>query len=368
MLQVFALTLFVILCLILIGRALQLREMLFGMELGLAETGLLFLYLSPTFIQLAAPISCMIAIFIVYLRLENDKEMMAVRAAGISLYQVIPAPILLAFLIMISTLFVSIYGISWGMESFRNTLLDVASNRAKIVVQPGIFNKDIPGFVLYAKTVDPLSGLMKDVVLQTNDEEKQNAENTNHLRQTTILSPEGNINIDRQNGQILFLLKEGKIYSAQNKQSTVLNFREYIVTLPLSMLFKGLDLGPVAPKEMSFLELLSLDHSSFLGTNNRMAYKILIERHKRIVFPFACLVLGLLAIPIAAACSGIKKQQGLGIALIIFMVYYGFLSVGISTGEKGKLNPYIGIWLPNLFFFILAFVGIRYYAKDGTRG
>ncbi len=366
MLQVFVLTLFVILCLILIGRALQLREMLFGMELSLLETGLLFLYLSPTFMQLAAPISCMIAIFIVYLRLENDREMMAVRAGGVSLYQIMPAPTLLALLIMSATLFVSLYGISWGMMGFRNTLLDVASNRAKIVVQPGIFNKEIPGFVLYAKTVDPLSGLMNDVVLQTNDEVESQEQSSQ--RQTTILSPEGNINIDRVNGQILFLLKDGKIYSAQEKQSTVLNFREYIVTLPLSVLFKGLDLGPIAPKEMSFEHLLALDHTSFLPDNKRMAYKILIERHKRIVFPFACFVLGLLAIPIAAACAGIKKQQGLGIALLIFMVYYGFLSVGISVGEKGELNPYVGIWLPNLFFFILAFLGIRHFANACTRG
>ncbi len=365
MLQVFVLTLFVILCLILIGRALQLREMLFGMELSLLETGLIFLYLSPTFVQLAAPISCMIAIFIVYLRLENDREMMAVRAGGVSLYQIMPAPTLLALLVMSATLFVSLYGISWGMMGFRNTLLDVASNKAKIVVQPGIFNKEIPGFVLYAKTVDPLSGLMKDVVLQTNEEE--NIQDSSQ-RQTTILSPEGNINIDRQNGQILFLLKEGKIYSAQEKQSTVLNFREYIVTLPLSVLFKGFDLGPIAPKEMSFDTLISLDHLSYLQDNKRMAYKILIERHKRIVFPFACFVLGLLAIPIAAACAGIKKQQGLGVALLIFMVYYGFLSVGISVGEKGELNPYIGIWLPNLFFFILALLGIRHFASACTKG
>ncbi len=367
MLQVFLLTLFVILCLILIGRALQLREMLFGMELSLAETGLLFVYLTPTFVQLAAPISCMIAIFIVYLRLENDREMTAVRAAGISLYQIIPAPICLAFLVMCATLAVSLYGISWGMMGFRDTLLDVASNKAKIVVQPGIFNKEIPGFVLYAKNVDPLSGLMTDVVLQTNDEQKDN-DNNQLKRQTTILSPEGNINIDRNNGQILFLLKNGKIYSAEQKQSTVLNFREYIVTLPLNVLFKGLDLGPVAPKEMSFNQLISLDYVSFIGTNNRMAYKILIERHKRIVFPFACFVLGLLAIPIAAACSGIKKQQGLGVALLIFMVYYGFLSVGISIGEKGQLNPYLGIWLPNLFFFLLALFGINYYAKACSKG
>ncbi len=385
--QVFVLTLFVILCLILMGRALQLRELLFGLELGLGDTLMLFVYMSPTFLQLAAPIACMISIFIVFLRLESDREMMALKAGGLSLYQLLPAPVIVSSLVTAITLYLAIFGISWGMYSFRDTILEVASERAKIVVQAGVFNKDIPGFVLYAKNVDPLTGFMNQVLvndsntidissaatnLETSsdnlDNSKKNNVNTDTKNITTILAPEGFIEIDKERSELLFLLKDGKIYSAEDKTSTILSFREYIVSIPLSNVFAGLDLGPVKPKEMSLKELNELPVDLIRQEDTRLANKILIERHKRFIFPFACFVLGLLAIPISIACSGVKKQQGLGIALLVFIVYYGFLSTGISLGEGGDLNPYLGIWLPSFVFIALALFGIYRYNNVSNKG
>lgn len=368
--QVFILTLFVILCLILMGRALQLRELLFGLELSLTDTLLLFVYMSPTFLQLAAPISCMLAIFIVFLRLESDREMIALKAGGVSLYQLLLSPILFALCAGLMTLFLAFYGISWGMNNFRNTIIDVATNRAKIVIQAGVFNKDIPGFVLYAKQVDPISGFMSQVLVQDSslalDDDAHT--NENNTFDTTILAPEGHIDTDREKGDLLFLLKNGKIYSSEHDSSNILRFREYIVRIPLNNVFSGLDLGPIEPKEMSFEELLALSPDEVRQKSEKVANKLIIERHKRLVFPFACFVLGLLSIPMSIACAGVNKQQGLGLALLLFIVYYGFLSTGISIGEKGKLDPYIGIWLPNLFFIIVAMLGIRHYANAITKG
>ncbi len=363
--QVFILVLFVILALILMGRALQLRELLFGLELSLIDTVLLFVYMAPTFLQLAAPIACMISVFIVFLRLETDREMVAIRAGGVSLYQVLSAPILASILVTGLTFYLAIYGISWGMYKFRDTVIEVASDRAKIVVQPGVFNKDIPGFILYAKNVDPVSGFMSQVLVQ-DASTLSSGEKKNQM--TTILAPEGNIDTDKGRGELLFLLKNGKIYSAQDKDSTILNFKEYIVRIPLGSVFAGLDLGPVKPKEMSLTELRALNVAEIRLKDDRLANKVVIEQHKRFIFPFSCLVLGLLAVPMASACAGVKKQQGLLIALLAFVVYYGFLSTGISMGERSGLDPYLGIWLPTSCFILLTICGIFYFNNSAGKG
>ncbi len=412
--QVFALTLFVVLCLILLGRGLKLRELLFGLDVSLFDTVMLFVYMAPTFLQLSAPISCMLAVFITFSRYESDREMTALRAGGISLYQLLPMPILFSCFVSLFTLWVAVYGISWGMYSFRDTIIEIATTRAKVVVQPGIFNKDIPGIVLYAKQVDPLSGFMSQVLVRdtsfspSKDEEDndytdddfdgENIHTSPFIAEgITILAPEGNISIDNTLGDLLFLLKDGKIYSTEEKKSTTINFREYIVRIPLASIFEGFDLDPVQPEEMSFNELREfsmedyrIKQKQFYGetlekmtANNRIdekrlndilidaerfINKIIVEQHKRFVFPFACFVLGLLATPMAIACSGAKKQLGLAIAMSAFIFYYGILSMGINMGISGQLNPYIGIWLPNVFYILLALFAIYYYNNISYKG
>ncbi len=355
--QVFLLTLFVILCLILLGRALQLRDLLFGLEFGLIDTFMLFVYLSPTFLQMAAPIACMISVFIVFLRLDTDREMTALKAGGISLYQLLPAPILLAFLVSLATLYLAIYGISWGMYSFRDSIMDVATNRAKVVVQPGIFNKEIPGFVLYAKNVDPLNGSLSGVLVRNT----QSSSSDSLPFSTTTLAPEGQLEVDRENRELLFLLKDGNIYANDDKRSTTLSFEEYIVRIPLNEVFKGLDLGEVSPNEMSFQELIEISPTDPRMEDSFFANRIMIEKHSRFVFAFMCFVLSLLAVPLASACSGVKKQLGLAIAFSVFILYYGLITLGINFGKNVALDPLLGVWLPNLVFLALSIFMIRHY-------
>ncbi len=364
---VFLLSLFIIISLILLGRTLQLRDLLFGLEFGLLDTVLLFVYMTPTFLQMATPIASMISIFIVFLRLENDREMTALKAGGISLYQILPAPLLLSVIAALGTLYLAIYGISWGMYAFRDTIMDVATNKAQIVVQPGVFNKDIPGFVLYAKQVDPLNSSMSEVLVQNSTVSNSNTDsetNTSSLASNTLtLAPEGKVDVDREKGNLLFLLKDGKIYTNDDKEATILSFKEYIVRIPLSSVFKGFDLGEVKPKEMSFKEIIEMDENDPRMQEELFANRIKVEKHKRFVFAFACIVLALIAVPLSIACSGVKKQLGLLIAFVIFIFYYGLLTVGISFAENSGLNPFIGIWLPNIFFLFMALLLLRHYTN-----
>ena len=91
----------------------------------------------------------------------------------------------------------------------------------------------------------------------------------------------------------------------------------------------------------------------------RMARKIDVERHKRFVFPLACIVLCIFVIPIATSFQGLKQQTGVLMALLLFLTYYSFLMLGISLGESGDLSPKIGLWVPNAIFLMLGLYGMR---------
>ena len=349
--KTFLLSASVLLLFILLGRALQLRDMLMGLELSVFDTLKLFGYLSPFFLLIICPIACMLAVFLTFLRMSTDRELVALKAGGVSLYQMLPAPLVFSVLCTGIGFFISLHLQAWGMSNFRAEVLSIASSSARIVVQPGVFNKDIPNMVMFARKADPLSGTMADVMVEDRRSKKN---------RMTILAPEGDIDADYESGEILFLLRDGRSYTENDKTMTVMGFKEYAVRFSIDSLFKGVDMGPVKPKEYSWERLYDYENQKKLSKRDpRMARKIEVERHKRFVFPIACMVLCIFVIPIATSFQGLKQQTGVLMALLLFLTYYSFLMLGISLGESGDLSPKIGLWVPNAVFLLLGLYGMR---------
>ena len=349
--KTFLLSASVLLLFILLGRALQLRDMLMGLELSVFDTLKLFGYLSPFFLLIICPIACMLAVFLTFLRMSTDRELVALKAGGVSLYQMLPAPLFFSVLCTGIGFFISLHLQAWGMSNFRAEVLSIASSSARIVVQPGVFNKDIPNMVMFARKADPLSGTMADVMVEDRRSKKN---------RMTILAPEGDIDADYESGEILFLLRDGRSYTENDKTMTVMGFKEYAVRFSIDSLFKGVDMGPVKPKEYTWERLYDYENQKKLSKRDpRMARKIEVERHKRFVFPIACMVLCIFVIPIATSFQGLKQQTGVLMALLLFLTYYSFLMLGISLGESGDLSPKIGLWVPNAVFLLLGLYGMR---------
>ena len=349
--KTFVLSASVLLLFILLGRALQLRDMLMGLELSVFDTLKLFGYLSPFFMLIICPIACMLAVFLTFLRMSTDRELVALKAGGVSLYQMLPASLFFSLLCTGFGFFISLHLQAWGMSNFRAEVLSIASSSARIVVQPGVFNKDIPNMVMFARKVDPLSGTMADVMVE--DRRSQN-------NRMTMLAPEGNLDADYESGEIIFLMKNGRSYTEKDGAMTVMGFKEYAVRLSIDSLFKGVDIGQVKPKEYSWERLYDYENQKKLSKRDpRMARKIEVERHKRFVFPIACMVLCIFVIPIATSFQGLKQQTGVLMALLLFLTYYSFLMMGISLGESGDLSPNLGLWVPNAVFLGLGLYGMR---------
>ena len=130
--NLFVLAVGVLLTLILISRAVQMRELFLGLDLGILDTVLLFGYMTPLFLMLVIPIACMLSVFLTFLRMSTDRELVALRAGGINIYQMLPAPLLFSVICMLLTLWVSLHWLAWGMGHFRETILEIANTRARV--------------------------------------------------------------------------------------------------------------------------------------------------------------------------------------------------------------------------------------------
>ena len=334
-----------LLSLVLIGRGLQLRDVFFGADLGFTDILLLFFYLSPLFLFMIMPIAVMLSVFLTFLRVNADNELIALKSSGISLRQLLPAPLVFCALCALLALFISMFAISWGMGNFRSTIMDIAQTRARLVLQPGVFNKDIPGITIFARQADLDSGKIRQVLVEDRTREKSSV---------IILAPKGNIVTDEERGEIIFQLFNGRLYRTAENQLSVMGFGEYEVRLDLSQLFKDVKLGGVVAKEMSWAQLSDIAAGKG-GPKWSLdeVRKVVAEMHKRWVFPVACIILGFLALPLACYFEGLNRQYGIVIVLLVFLGYYSLVYVCMSVTYNPNLPVWPALWAPNALFAAL---------------
>jgi len=339
-----------LLVLILVGRMLQLREMLLSQNLGPLDVLRLFFYLSPMFMHLLAPIACMLSVFLTFLRMSSDRELTALKASGVSLYQLLAAPMAFSILCACFSLYIAVYGLSWGMEHFKLSLLEFARTKTKLSLQSGVFNQEFPGLTIYAQQVDLDSGDIRFVFVQ----DKTSRDFTN-----VVVAPEGVISTDPVKEQLLVQFRNGRIFRREGEKLDILQFGTYSVRLPLGNMLTSMGFKGTSPKELSFARLLEYDNDPKLlkEFDQTRARRVKVEIQKRLALPLACVVLGLFSVPIACVFRALKQQHGLVLALGVFLVYYSMLSVAESLGESRLIPPFIAVWTPNVLF---AFAGVAF--------
>ena len=89
----------------------------------------------------------------------------------------------------------------------------------------------------------------------------------------------------------------------------------------------------------------------------------LLARHKRWSLPLSTFILTLLAV----SASSFKRREGMGLNLAFgiitafaFVFFDKFFSVMVSNSG---LSPFLGAWIPNLIFLILAIYFLKYAKK-----
>ena len=105
-------------------------------------------------------------------------------------------------------------------------------------------------------------------------------------------------------------------------------------------------------RHLTFSELRQAMAAARSGSKeySRLSY----EFHRRLSLPFACIVLGFLAAPLSVQSRSGSRFSGVVLGILLFLLYYVFISGAKTLGEEGSYPPAVGLWLPNVIFSILA--------------
>jgi LPS export ABC transporter permease LptG len=72
--------------------------------------------------------------------------------------------------------------------------------------------------------------------------------------------------------------------------------------------------------------------------------------HRKIAFPFVTVVMTLLAVPFAVSTGRRGALYGIGIGIVMAIVYWIALSVFGALGAGGAMPPALAAWAPNILF------------------
>lgn len=140
---------------LLTGRIVQLMELFVNKGVPLGYILRLLYLLLPSFMVLTIPMATLLSVLLAFNRLSSDNEITALKASGVSLYQMIPPVLVFAVATYVATTFLSLYSVPRANEGSRALLYEVASSKANAGIREKMFNDDFEGLVLYVEEIKP---------------------------------------------------------------------------------------------------------------------------------------------------------------------------------------------------------------------
>ncbi len=250
-------------------------------------------------------------------------------------------PPVLVFCVMGAVLscLITVYGMPWGTVSMKELTFQVAASHVDAGLKERTFNDSFKDVMLYINKIDLKKKILMDVFIE--DKRSQNIV-------STVMAPKGRMFAEPD--KLLFHLKlyQGTInqVNLENRSAHSINFDSYDVNLDFKKSFTASKGGPEDEDEMSFGDLRQ--YLKTFPQKNEQYYTALIELHKKFSIPFACVALGILAVPLGIQSESAKRSTGLGLGMVFFLIYYIMLSAGSVFGEAGVYPPVVGMWVPNI--------------------
>jgi len=162
--------------------------------------------------SLAMPLSTMLASIMTMGNLGENNELLAMKAAGISLQRIIrPLMILIVFVVCIGTFFIANNFVPYANLQIRVLLYDISKKRSEIKVPSGVFYDGIQDIALYVDKQDE-SGLMHGLMLYDHRDKKGNT--------SVTVAKSGRIRLTENKQHIMFSFYDGYTYEEGERKST----------------------------------------------------------------------------------------------------------------------------------------------------
>ena len=378
-----------------------------------------YLFLNLAWIvALAVPMAVLIASLMTFGRLSEDNEITAMRAAGISFLKIIRPGLIFGTIVCILLLYFNNFILPEMNFKARILSGDIYRKRPVMSIDPGHFIGDLPdyGMIIGGKTGEIMENVR---IFSKNSRDKQTSiysktgqleaigneliltlyngeiheldiKDFGEYRRIQFSKHKINIPVDdlllmrrdtsnRTDREMTIPMMFERKQSYQNRinsvwkrmrnnqfktvgdssvsktlKKTLSDLSDYQEGVEQDTSLSQIQINTLK-RNIKTLERQMTNEFNLLNSYQKSINKYGVEIHKKFSLPVACILFVLLGAPLGVLARKGGFIVGISLSFGFFLIYYLLLIGGEEMADRNIVSPAVGMWVPNVVLFIIAF-------------
>jgi LPS export ABC transporter permease LptG len=322
-----------------ISTFIDMSDKLFKGQATMGMIGAYLFWATPQFLSYVIAIAVLLSALVTVGLLTKNSELIVMRACGISIYRT--ALPMVAFALGASA-------VLFGMEERVLATANQRADRLKHLIRTGsaqtfgVLNRKwivgSNGEVYHYQYYDPRNRELNSLSVFEFDQTTRALLSRRFIQRAKYVP---------KDGEPLWFLDEGwsRRFDGKTKDIPYERFEAS------SARFEPADYFETEAREpdlMNFGQLRRYINELRASGYNVLDYEVGLQR--KIAFPFVTLVMTLIAVPFAVTTGRRGAMYGIGVGIVLALVYWTMLSVFAAFGQGGLIDPMLAAWAPNLVF------------------
>lgn len=281
-------------CVMWLSQSLRFIELIVNRGLTAGTFLYLTMLLLPNFLTIILPISLFIVVAFTYSKMIGDRELIVMRAAGLSQWS-LAAPVLILATVTIGLLYwLNLRLLPETYRSFKELQWTIRHSYSHVLLREGAFNNIQPGITIYIRERTSDSQLLGILVHDERHKEKP----------STLMAARGALVNTEEGARVIMFDGNRQEVDPSTRQLSILYFDRYVFQIDPSR--DSLDIRYREPRERTLAELFAVAEDPYI--DKREHGRFIVEGHKRLTQPV--LALGLALIALACLITGSITRRG----------------------------------------------------------
>jgi lipopolysaccharide export system permease protein len=341
--------------LLLATQLLSRAEVLFGSGVSALDVASILVALLPNVLGYVLPVAFLLGAVIGVGRLSEDREIVALGAAGISPARLVRVPLALGIVASALGILLSTTLEPAGFAAARARLNDVVKRNVTNDVRAGTFYDQIPGYMLYAERAH--GGAWDNVLI---------SDRSNPAAPVLAIAGKGRLEPVGAGQEMRLVLDAGELHREQAgvDEYVTADFDHAELVIGLGTALTDRNSLARSVREMSTHAFDLRIREERASGNLAEAWKFEGYKHRRFAQPLAMVPFALLAVPLGAS-RRVGRAFAMAATVFAVIVQYLLMRSGEVMAQRGVLPAWLSLQIPTVVLTVAALALIALQARRG---
>ncbi|MGE5547908.1 MAG: LPS export ABC transporter permease LptF [Solirubrobacterales bacterium] len=309
-------------CVLWLTQSLRFVEMIVNKGLSVGAFLQITVLLLPSFLIVVVPISLFAVVLFTYNKLNSDRELVVMRAVGLSHWALARPALILAGVATVAGYLMTCWIIPESVQSFREMQWHVRNDVTGILLQEGAFNKFGQGLTIYIRSRDANGELLGILV-----HDKRNLQ-----KPVTLMAERGALVFTETGPRVLMVNGNRQQVTEGTGRLSLLYFDSYTVDLASAAGDNGQRFRDA--REMSMTELMQAKQAQLGAKDYRRAK---VELHQRLTNPINHIGFALIALACLLTAGFDRRGQTRQVMTAVGLMVMA-QAVALGAGNLASAN------------------------------